>query len=98
MIDITQWRVSIGTFNSNAARSVTFTAVDKEVPYQCCLDNGMYYQYHCHYSAFVWFVSTYYVLNIFVFICLILSGDIETNPGPVVYKKCPECGDQIHNY
>ena len=76
MIDINQWRASIGAF-TNAARSVTCTSIDNyHYPYS--ID-----KIHHHYSAVMWFISMYFVLNIYSFICLILSGDIETNPGPV---------------
>ena len=36
-----------------------------------------------------------YVLTIFFQMSLILSGDVETNPGPVT-KTCPSCNLQIH--
>ena len=27
---------------------------------------------------------------------LILSGDIESNPGPIVYKNCPVCNKMVY--
>ena len=33
---------------------------------------------------------------VFIFLELLLSGDIETNPGPNVYKDCPVCGKAVH--
>ena len=33
---------------------------------------------------------------VFIFLQLLLSGDIETNPGPNVYKDCSVCGKAVH--
>ena len=33
---------------------------------------------------------------VFLFLQLLLSGDIETNPGPHSYKDCPACGKAVH--
>ena len=46
-----------------------------------------------------WLVSICVVFNLLSVIfqlLLILSGDIETNPGPVISKSCPICNAQIH--
>ena len=99
MIDIIQWRASIGGFNISV-QSVRNTCIDNNI--RCdnirC-DSLEFIEYEvpstCHYFPIVWFLSVYYVLNIFFQICLILSGDIETNPGPISYKTCPSCDAQI---
>ena len=87
MIDIIQWRASIGVFNNVHQSSKSIATMDN-----CFVTFGdMYYQY-----AVIWFVSVYCLVNVYYYaLCLILSGDIETNPGPV-YKVCPECDSRIH--
>ena len=35
-------------------------------------------------------------INVFFQMSLILSGDIETNPGPITTKTCPCCDAQLH--
>ena len=99
MIDIIQWRASIGGFNISV-QSVRNTCIDNNIwcdNIRC--DSLEFIEYEvpstCHYFPIVWFLSVYYVLNIFFQICLILSGDIETNPGPISYKTCPSCDAQI---
>ena len=88
MIDITQWQATIGTFNT--MKSFPITSLNTKASSKYCIDDEV------NYSTIMWFVSIYYVLNIFFSICLILSGDIETNPGPVVYKICPKCEEKVH--
>ena len=89
MIDIIQWRVSIGAFNNTKS---VIACINNEVmcdsPIHCKVTCT------CQFFPLVWFVSIYYVLNIFFQICLLRSGDIETNPGPV-NKTCPSCDAQI---
>ena len=86
MIDTNQWRASIGAFNISTKRSVSYT--DDKIWCDCLECKSC----TCH--PITWFMSVYYVLNVFFQMCLILSGDIETNPGPV--KTCPSCDAQIH--
>lgn len=91
MIDINQWRASIGAFNISR-RSVSYT--NDTIGCDCL--EFMEYEVFCmyHYFPIVCFLSVYYALNVFFQMFLILSGDIETNPGPV--KTCPSCDAQIH--
>lgn len=72
MIDITRWRALIGA--SNPIKSVGLTSIDSEESnyWQWSIDNEINYDYH--YSAIIWFVSTYYVLNIFFPYALYLVG------------------------
>ena len=47
-------------------------------------------------TIIIWFVLLYYVMNVsFCALSLILSGDIETNPGPF-HRLCPQCNEGIH--
>ena len=95
MIDTNQWRASIGAFNISN-KSVRTCIHDKV---RCGYDCLEFMEYEvsstCNYLI-VWFLSAYYVLNVFFQMCLILSGDIETNPGPITTKTCPSCDAQIH--
>ena len=38
------------------------------------------------------------ILQMYFSFCfrLLLSGDVELNPGPTVYKACPQCNNQVH--
>ena len=38
------------------------------------------------------------ILQMYFSFCfqLLLSGDVELNPGPTVYKACPQCSNQVH--
>ena len=95
MIDTNQWRASIGAFNISS-KSVRTCIHDKV---RCGYDCVEFMEYKvsstCNYSI-AWFLSVYYVLNVVFQMCLILSGDIETNPGPITTKTCPSCDAQIH--
>ena len=87
MIDIPQWRASIGAFNSvyRYKKSVITTSSYPNVV------NDIY-----HHNIIIWFALLFYVINIsFCALCLILSGDIETNPGPF-HRTCPQCNEYIH--
>ena len=90
MIDIIQWRASIGAFcNAHQSRKSVTTILSD--PCYFVTFSDMYCQY-----AIIWFVLVYCVVNIYYHaLCLVLSGDIETNPEPV-YKVCPECDSRIH--
>ena len=87
MIDTNQWRASIGAFNISTKRLVSYT--DDNIWCDCL--EFIECECICHFPRFL---SVCYILNIFFQMCLILSGDIETNPGPV--KTCPSCDAQIH--
>lgn len=78
MIDLVQWRVTIGAFN--AAKSVIVCITNDN---ECMCDS-----LSCQFFPLK-------LCSIYLFqICLILSGDIETNPGPV-NKSCPSCDAQV---
>ena len=87
MIDTPQWRASIGAFNSlnQCKKSVTSTS-----SYFIVINDT------CYHNIIIWFALLYYVMNVsFCAMCLILSGDIENNPGPF-HRICPECNGSIH--
>ena len=89
MIETIQWRSSIEAFHSSK----------KSVRNTCQVTcEFVEYEVSCTYHHFpiVWFLCMYYLLNTFFQMCLILSGDIETNPGPSTTKICPSCDAQIH--
>ena len=92
MIDIVQWRASIGAFNISS-KSVT-TSVTTTVSHDYFSVGAS--ELCSHYTVVIWFVSVYYLVNVsFYVFCLLLSGDIETNPGPI-HKLCPQCDRHIH--
>ena len=35
------------------------------------------------------------LIVVFTFLRLLLSGDVETNPGPIVYRPCPICKNMV---
>ena len=83
MIDIPQWRASIGAFNSvyQSKKSVTITISED---YYSITVSDTY-----RYKIFIWSASLYCVMYVsFSALCLVLSGDIETNPGPF-HRLCP---------
>ena len=89
MIDIIQWRASIGAFNAHQSRKSVTTIYSDDYYSVTCRD--IYYHY-----AVIWFMSVYCLVSVSYYaFSLILSGDIETNPGPV-YKLCPEYDSRIH--
>ena len=80
MIDVHQWRAAIGTF-AGGKRNTTFDSSRKIKVistswYGVITTSGLLL---CSYSLLI------------VAVLLICCGDIEVNPGPVNYKKCPIC-------
>ena len=62
-------------------------------------DNSLVVIIICYWSLFhLTFTETTRVILsvVFLFLQLLLSGDIETNPGPHFYKDCPVCGKAMH--
>ena len=86
MIDLVQWRVTIGAFNTKSVIGCVNNdeSMCDNPPIQCTVIT-------CEFFPLMWFVLVYYVLNIFFQICLILSGD----PGPGPVKSCPSCDAQV---
>ena len=90
MIDIPQWRASIGAFNSVCQSKKSVTTTIREDYYSIGVSD-----IYC-YKIFIWSASLYCVMYVsFSALCLVLSGDIETNPGPF-HRLCPECNEHIH--
>ena len=87
MIDIVQWRASIGAFNISYQSNKPVTSQDFSIGFsELCY----------HHTVVIWFVSIYCLINVLCYVfCLLLSGDIETNPRPV-HKLCPQCDRHIH--
>ena len=73
MIDIVQWRASIGSWNGCSLSSkLLYSHSDK-----CISNSAMLFVVlvNCHFLL--------YFLAEIVMILLILAGDVETNPGPL---------------
>ena len=93
MIDITQWRAVIGSFHH---KQVSCDCFINEIPRTPIIE--------CTYESFSYYPPSLLVsvcvglnfLSVIFQLLLILSGDIETNPGPVICKSCPICDAQIH--
>ena len=93
MIDITQWRAVIGSFHH---KQVSYDCFSNEIPSTPMIE--------CTYESFSYYPPSWLVsicagltlLSVIFQLLLILSGDIETNPGPVICKSCPICDAQIH--
>jgi len=85
MIDVNQWRASIGTFCrfNWTSRSAVITHHE-----QVCNSSKIMWLF-VHLPCF--FTIAFY----FIFLSLLLSGDIEVNPGPI-YRNCPECDQKVH--
>ena len=92
MIGTSQWQASIGAFNISTKRSVSYA--DNKTGCECLEFIEYEVSCTCHYFPIVWFLSVYYVLNVFFQMLLLICGDIESNLGPV--KTCPSCNAQIH--
>ena len=93
MIDITQWCVVIGSFHS---KEVSCNCLSKEIPCTPVIE-CTYELSSC--SPPSWLVSIcvfFNLLSVIFHLLLLLSGDIEPNPGPVINKSCPICNAQIH--
>ena len=88
MIDLSQWRTSIGIFNSR----VNSGYVDRD--YSSSLSNVLLH-------TVLTVIRDVAVLQLFVHVyvvtvlLLLLCGDIEMNPGPV-YTLCPNCNIRVH--
>ena len=91
MIDLVQWRASIGAFNIVYQSNKSVTTIVSQDYFPIGIS-----ELCCRYTVIIWFVSVYYLINFsFYAFCLLLSGDIETNPGPI-HKLCPQCDVYIH--
>ena len=88
MIDLSQWRTSIGIFNSR----VNSGYVDRD--YSSSLSNVLLH-------TVLTVIRDVAVLQLFVHVyvvtvlLLLLCGDIEMKPGPV-YTLCPNCNIRVH--
>ena len=88
MIELSQWRTSIGIFNSR----VNSGYVDRD--YSSSLSNVLLH-------TVLTVIRDAAVLQLFVHVyvvtvlLLLLCGDIEMNPGPV-YTLCPNCNIRVH--
>ena len=88
MISIEQWRTAIGSFRTvidcgcNTAKDFVFPAIKARILFLTVL---------------------WCVVDIACAVCLynvgklliICSNDVEFNPGPVIYKTCPNCGNEV---
>ena len=83
----------IDTNHFNVSKNPVRTCIVEKVR---CGYEFIGYEISCIYFPIVWFLFVYYVINVFFQMSLILSGDIETNPGPITTKTCPCCDAQLH--
>ena len=96
MIDINQWRATIGTFSGSINNKQVISICDSTSTDEVFCNRQ---ELPAQHIAPLWFVSIYFGLNIFCMFfqiwLIMLSGDVETNPGPV-YTTCPACDTQVH--
>ena len=133
MIDISQWRAAIGTFNQRETNHIPMRDDISNILHQCH-DNEEFmsnfnhvlvcayvlhllimlmleYTKHIYSSINAIFIiygstnhctfkenyeDTLLLITKFTFLQLILSGHIESNSGPSVYKNCPVCNKMVH--
>jgi len=87
MIPLQQWRVAIGSFLQR------FSCKN--------YDSGGEYNDHSHMISNNQCCNLlvgmgYCIMLYFIFLCLLVCGDIETNPGPGLYMVCPSCEGKVH--
>ena len=127
MIDVSQWRAAIGTFNKRKTSHIQKQEDIFNILHQCLgndeFKSNLSYVMVCVYllivailvniyssfeAIFITYESknhstckenyeyTLVLIALFAFLQLILSGDIESNPGPIVYKNHPVCNKMVH--
>ena len=93
MISTEQWRAAIGSFRPciNYGCSEGFSTIDIMLSIA-----------KARILAIVFYILSC-VIDIICIVCLynvgklliVCSNDVELNPGPVVYKTCPNCGSEV---
>ena len=82
MIPIDQWRAAIGCFNPCVENFHASNGFGKVL----CRGST------CSYYSIKPFIV---VIIIVLSILLIMAGDVELNPGPRGFRKCPQCQQDI---
>ena len=85
MIDLSQWRASIGFFNSRVR------CIGREY---CSSTDSV--SLHTVVSVVLDVTVLQMLMYAITVLLLLLCGDIETHPGPVCYTVCPNCNIQVH--
>ena len=81
MISTEQWRATIGCFVPCAGKCNTRKCIGK------VLNRGS----TCSHYSIKQFILIMTVLSAL----LIMGGDVELNPGPRGFRKCPQCEQQV---
>ena len=81
MISTEQWRAAIGCFVLCAGKFNTSKCIGK------VLNGGS----TCSHYSIKRFILIMTVLSAL----LIMAGDVELNPGPRGFRKCPQCEQQV---
>ena len=85
MIDITQWRIAIGTHHLRWRRNSNYGLTTLG-------------EYHVDRLMFFITVSVKVFITMHVFITMLLllqAGDVESNPGPNFLRTCPNCDEKV---
>ena len=85
MIDITQWRIAIGTHHLRWRRNSNYGLTTLG-------------EYHVDKLMFFITVSVKVFITMHVFITMLLllqAGDVESNPGPNFLRTCPNCDEKV---
>ena len=81
MISTEQWRATIGCFVPCAGKCNTSKCIGK------VLNRGSTCS---HYS-----IKPFILIMTVLSALLIMAGDVELNPGPRGFRKCPQCEQQV---
>ena len=105
MIDLQQYRYSIGCFNLKS-QSYGFCSPCNITLYTIIILGRVVEIVQVLYNdaniaplAYYDILSCYNdVMQMYYCLCcrLLLSGDVELNPGPTGYRQCPQCNNQVH--
>ena len=94
MVTIQQWRAVIGCFMQ---RSYKDLGINRIVEYDGQLfKNGGRNDNGSHSNLILVVSMGAFIMLSFIFTYLLLSGDIESNPGPGLYIVCPLCKEKVH--
>ena len=107
MIDLQQYRATIGCFNlkvqcmlDSVRSSPTFVALSALVVLCRVIEIGQVLHSDVRVAPLAYFdllLCYSNVYQIYSILCsrLLLCGDVESNPGPTGYKSCPQCGANV---
>ena len=107
MIDLQQYRATIGCFNlkvqcmlDSARSSPTFVALSALVVWRRVIELGQVLHSDVRVAPLAYFdllLCYSNVYQVYGILCsrLLLCGDVESNPGPTGYRSCPQCGANV---